>query len=191
MDMDEAFNAVTMLPGFLLTSTHAPRTDSVIERLAILSFNVVCMQSMAYHLTPDDDSWKLRMLDADVVAQQLSSLVTLLVTWRRDALWMKAAKLAFLASSSAALMALLRRGGLSSTCRDGALVALQSGIVFVANGFDANAWWLAALVLRCSRFLRLPWVHGVFHLAVMLAFNRMWTKWARDRSNMLITTTRQ
>lgn len=174
--LEEAVNAATMMPGVLLAMRRFNQlaggsvSASRRRRLATAGFVYLCASSMMYHLVADGPL-KPAALRVDLVTQQIVALATAAVTHGRRP-WAALCGIAAMSVASARMPA-------SST----AAVVLQAAIALVANGFHLGRWWLAALALRMWGVL-MPnrWTHGLFHLAVLKAFDGMWASWVPRRA---------
>jgi hypothetical protein len=195
-DWPELVNAATMVPGIVVSARKLRRLDerapSLVTRLAVASFAPLCAVSIAHHLVDGRrrPGVKSATLRADYTAQQASALLHAIAMHEHRT----AAALAVVAMSAATWA--------FDVSRQAPILALQSGVVFVASGFRVTRWWLAALAARVGSALapRIPpmlprksllrramppALHGIFHVFAVAAFADLWDVLLRRQQTMM------
>lgn len=186
----EVLNAISMIPGFFVSMRELRRFDPkthVAERIAILSFTLVCWASIVFHLAATDDPWKETFLTLDVMMQQASALATLWVSeknttkrWSGGSSIRVAKSLAVVVLSAATTSSIRRRKHLSMWH-----VLSHAAVVFACNGHSIRWQWALALALRVfGQLVPNACSHSLFHLAVVVAFRSMWRSWSVEKSDM-------
>ena len=189
VSVKEFINAATMIPGIFVAmrcfnDMVRARNEVDARALAILAFVPVSAASMAYHLADPlapaggiPKMYKHLLLHADFLAQQVAALLQV-VTEGRTCIVVPTALLS--GAAHAFLFAAWRRGAHPAS-DDLKAIAAQAAMVGLGLHGRIDAVWMAAFVARVAsaRYPRLALPHGVFHILVIAAFERMWGRWCR------------
>ena len=181
MVWSEALNALTMVPGIFLAMQHLNRTTAATERVAIGSYVWVCAHSMFYHLVDGEAAPRLKSfaLGLDLLTQQLSAVLSFRAFKAKYGVHHTTlVEVGMLVASAAVLRsALCVRRRMS-----GADIVVQSAVVLAGSWADLHPVWLIAFfarVVSSSSKHRLFFSHSVFHIAVHVAFHRLFGRLRR------------
>lgn len=158
-----------------------------LHRITLMAFAYLCLHSMMYHLLPEDDPWKLSMLKLDFHTQHLASLLTCFMQRPVYRFFFKSYDntydnvIILSIRVGIVVMCTLTSARLGNLRNEKVILwssLLQGLSAFAGNGFDFGKWWAMSLAFRLiTHAVPNAFTHGIFHLAVLKAFDDMWKTW--------------
>ena len=148
---DEQFNAVTMLPGYLLAASWPTQSSCVWVGPA---YALVCSSSIAYHLT----NHRIGRLDMDMFRYDIMSQLLCCATITANHANGTAGGAFIMGCVAAVACATLRRTH---------MVTIAALAILITNGpyFDSAVAWVVTFgTFVASKALNAPWLHGAFHV---------------------------